>query len=191
METKTYYQEIKTDLSKFTIGRYYAGPRAKVLIWSIVNYFIFYSSIPWPITLKRFLLRLFGAKIGSNLIVKTGVRIKYPWKLTIGNNCWLGESVWIDNLEQVDIGNNVNLSQGAMLLTGNHDYTISSFPYRLGPIVLADGVWIGAKAVVCPAVVCHSHAILTVSSVANKDLEAWGIYAGNPAQFIRKRVMKA
>ena len=74
-----------------------------------------------------------------------------------------------------------------MLLTGNHDYTISSFPYRLGEIHIEDGVWIGAKAVVCPGVVCKSHSILTVSSVAAKPLDAWAVYAGNPAAFIRNR----
>jgi len=76
-----------------------------------------------------------------------------------------------------------------MLLTGNHDFTISSFPYRLGAITLEDGVWIGAQAVVCPGVVCKTHAILTVNSVATKTLEQWSIYAGNPAQFTRERKM--
>ena len=115
------------------------------------------------------------------------MRIKNPWRLTIGKNCWIGESVWIDNLEDVAIGNNVTLSQGAMLLTGNHDYKVSSFPYKLGKINLEDGVWIGAQSVVCPGVRCESHSILTVHSVATKNLDAWGIYAGNPATYIRKR----
>ncbi|RYY06172.1 MAG: colanic acid biosynthesis acetyltransferase WcaF [Sphingobacteriaceae bacterium] len=178
---------MQTDLSKFTIGNYVAGPKWKVLIWHFINYYILNSALPWPYALKRWLLNLFGAKIGKGLVIKTKVRIKNPWRLTIGENCWIGESVWIDNLEDVNIGNNVCLSQGAMLLTGNHDYTVSDFPYRLGKIILEDGVWIGAKSVVCPGVVCQSHAILTVNSVATKQLTAWTISSGNPALYIRDR----
>jgi putative colanic acid biosynthesis acetyltransferase WcaF len=176
-----------TDLSKFDVGDYKAGPRLKVFMWYFINYYIFNSAFPWPYKVKHVLLRLFGAKVGKGLVIKTKVRIKNPWRLTIGDNCWIGESVWIDNLEEVSVGSNVSISQGAMLLTGNHDYTISSFPYRLGKIVLEDGVWVGAQSVVCPGITCKSHAILTVNSVATKNLEAWSIYAGNPATFIRQR----
>ena len=181
--------KMHTDLSKFDVGDYKAGPALKVIIWYFVNYYVFNSSFPWPYKLKIGLLRLFGAKVGRGLVIKTNVRIKNPWRLSIGEHCWIGESVWIDNLEDVSIGNNVSISQGAMLLTGNHDYTISSFPYRLGKIVLEDGVWVGAQSVVCPSVTCKTHSILTVNSVATKDLDAWGIYAGNPAAFVRQRKM--
>ena len=178
-----------TDLSKFNIGDYKSGSRLKIILWYFINYTIFYSVIPWPYRFKGWLLKIFGAKIGRGVVIKTSVRIKYPWRLVVGNNCWIGEDVWIDNLEHVAIGNNVCLSQGAMLLTGNHDYTREDFPYRLGKIVLEDGVWIGAKSVVCPGITCRSHSILTVNSVASKPLDAMKIYGGNPAVFIRERIM--
>ncbi|HXD93017.1 MAG TPA: WcaF family extracellular polysaccharide biosynthesis acetyltransferase [Bacteroidia bacterium] len=177
-----------TDLSKFNIGDYH--PRAgkvKILIWYFFNYYLFNSAFPWPYIVKKGLLKMFGASIGNGLVIKPKVRIKNPWRLTIGDNCWIAESVWIDNLEDVVIGSNVCISQGALLLTGNHDYTVSSFPYRLGKILIEDGVWIGAKSVVCPGVTCKSHAILTVNSVANAQLEENSVYAGNPAVFIRSR----
>jgi putative colanic acid biosynthesis acetyltransferase WcaF len=177
-----------TDLSKFTTGDYKVGAsKPKVLLWYLFDYYLFNSAIPWPNKLKLSILSLFGAKVGSGINIKPKVRIKNPWRLTIGDNCWIGESVWIDNLEDVIIGSNVCLSQGVMLLTGNHDYTLPDFPYRLGKIHIEDGAWIGAQSVVCPGVTCESHAILTVNSVATKQLEAFGIYAGNPAVFIRKR----
>jgi putative colanic acid biosynthesis acetyltransferase WcaF len=182
--------EMTTDLSAFNTGTYKAGPKWKVLSWYFVNYYIMNSAFPWPMSLKSRLLRLFGAKVGKGLVIKTKVRIKNPWRLTIGDHCWIGESVWIDNLEDVHIGNHVCVSQGALLLTGNHDYTQADFPYRLGKIRLGDGVWIGAGSIVCPGVSCGSHAILTVKSVATRDLEPWQIYAGNPATFVRKRTMK-
>jgi putative colanic acid biosynthesis acetyltransferase WcaF len=178
---------MQTNLSKFNTGEYKAGSKLKVFVWYFINYYILNSSFPWPYRLKVFFLRVFGAKVGVGLIIKTNVRIKNPWRLEIGDHCWIGESVWIDNLENVKIGSNVCISQGSMLLTGNHDYTKSSFPYRLGIIEIEDGVWIGAKSVVCPGVKCRSHSILTVNSVATKELKSWGIYSGNPAAFVRNR----
>ena len=110
-----------------------------------------------------------------------------PWKLKIGNNVWIGEGVYIHSLDNITIGDNVCISQQSMLLTGNHDYTISSFDYRNAPILIEDGVWIGARAVVCPGVSCKSHSILSVGSVATKDLKAYEIYQGVPAKFVRQR----
>ena len=105
----------------------------------------------------------------------------------IGDNCWIGEDVWIDNLAKVTIGNHVCLSQGSYLLTGSHNYKKETFDLLLGEIVLEDGVWIGAKATVCPGVTCKSHSILAVGSIATKDLEEYGVYQGNPAVWKRKR----
>lgn len=182
-------QTARTDLSKFSTGIYEAGPKWKVLLWYPLNYFIFFSSIPWPYSLKLAVLRLFGASIGEGLVIKTGVRIKNPWRLKIGKNCWIGESVWIDNLADVELGDNVCISQGAMLLTGNHDYSLPDFPYRLGAIKIEDGVWIGARSVVCPGTVCKSHSILTVNSVVTRKMQEWSVYSGNPAVYVRERKM--
>lgn len=120
-------------------------------------------------------------------MIKPNVNIKYPWRLQINENAWIGEGVWIDNLAEVSIGANACLSQGAMLLTGNHDYSKPTFDLQTKNITLEEGVWIGAKAVVCPGVTCHSHSVLTVGSVATKDLSAYGIYQGNPAILVKNR----
>jgi putative colanic acid biosynthesis acetyltransferase WcaF len=138
--------------------------------------------------IKKIILKIFGAKIGLGLIIKPSVHIKYPWLLEIGDHCWLGENIWIDNLVKVKIGNHVCISQGAMLLTGNHDYNKSTFDLITGKILLEDGVWIGAKSIVCPGVTCHSHSILNVGSLATKNLEEFSIYQGNPA-ILKKRRM--
>ncbi|GAB2556939.1 WcaF family extracellular polysaccharide biosynthesis acetyltransferase [Spirosoma areae] len=181
----------KTDLSRFSNSWYNPGPRPKVLLWYLVNAFFLNTYLPIPARLKVAVLRLFGAKIGQGVMVKPAVNIKYPWLLRVGDYVWIGEQVWIDNLSQIDIGNNVCLSQGAMLLTGNHDYSRSTFDLTTQPITLADGVWIGAKSVVCAGVRCDSHAVLAVNSVATHSLAAYGIYQGNPAVWIRQRNIKA
>lgn len=99
---------------------------------------------------------------------------------------WIGEGVWIDNLGKVKIGNNVCISQGAMLLTGNHNYKKESFDLIVGDITLEDGIWVGAKSVVCPGVTMKSHSILTVGSVLTKDAKEYGIYQGNLAVMVKK-----
>lgn len=159
----------------------------KQALWYFTNALFVRTSLNPFMGIKIFLLKSFGAKIGKGLVIKNNVNIKFPWKLTLGNNVWLGENAWIDNLDKVKIGNNVCISQGALLLTGNHDYTLSTFDYRNAPIIIEDGAWIGAKTIVCPGVKVKSHAILTVGSIATKDMEAYSIYQGNPAQKVRIR----
>lgn len=165
--------------------------KLKIYLWFIINAFVFRSSYIPFFKLKTALLRLFGAEVGKNVLIMPSVNIRYPWKLKIGDNCWIGEASWIMNLADVTISNNVCISQGAMLLTGNHDYADPAFPQTNKPIILEEGVWIGARSVVCPGVTCKSYAILSVSSTTSKDLEAFGIYRGNPATFIKKREFKS
>lgn len=162
----------------------------KTTLWYFVNALIVRASWNPFMRLKIALLRAFGAKIGKGLVIKNNVNVKSPWNLAVGDDCWLGEDCWIDNLDKVFVGNDVCISQGALLLTGNHDYTISSMPYRNASIHIEDGAWIGAKTVVCPGVTVRRNAILTVGSVATKDMDENGIYQGNPAVRIRKRILK-
>ncbi|NDP22498.1 MAG: colanic acid biosynthesis acetyltransferase WcaF [Paludibacter sp.] len=182
---------MQSSLSSFNGSDFNKGAGIfKQMCWFFINALVVKCSLNPFMGIKILLLRMFGAKIGKGLIIKPSVNIKFPWKLVIGDNCWLGESVWIDNLDHVTIGNNVCLSQGALLLTGNHDYTDAKFPYRNAPIILEDGVWIGANAVVCSGVLCKSHSILSVGSIATKNLEEYTIYQGNPAIEVRKRIFK-
>ncbi len=179
-----------TDLSNYQNKEYNPGSRIKILIWYFCNRLFINTNFPYPSSLKVILLKMFGASIGIGVVIKPKVNIKYPWFLKIGNHVWIGEQVWIDNLTHVTIGNHVCISQGAMLLCGNHNYKKSSFDLIIGKIGLEEGVWIGAQSVVCPNVICRSHSILSVSSVANKELEAHTIYQGNPALPIRKRTIE-
>jgi putative colanic acid biosynthesis acetyltransferase WcaF len=180
----------RVDLSKFNNAWYNPGSRVKRSIWYLKNIFLFKTALPWPNGLKIFALRFFGAKVGKNVLIKPCVNIKYPWFLEIGDNVWIGEEVWIDNLGKVKIGNNVCLSQGAMLLCGNHNYTKESFDLIVGDIILEDGVWVGANSIVGPGVTMKSHSVLSAGSVLTKDTEAYGIYRGNPAEYVKGRVVE-
>jgi len=180
----------KVNLDLFQNKFYKPGNKIKILLWYLVNMFLFKTMFPFSSSIKVKILRLFGAKVGRGVVIKPKISIKYPWFLTIANDCWIGEDVWIDNLVKVNLGSNVCLSQGSCLLTGSHDYKKEAFDLILGEIVLEDGVWIGAKSIVCSSVTCKSHSVLAVGSVATSDLGAYGIYQGNPALFKRTREIK-
>nr|WP_294794375.1 WcaF family extracellular polysaccharide biosynthesis acetyltransferase [uncultured Mucilaginibacter sp.] len=178
----------KTDLSAYNNSPYHpGGTMLKRVLWYYVNAIVFKSSLFPFYGFKNFLLGLFGTKIGKRVEIKPCVNIKYPWLLAIADNVWIGEEVWIDNLVMVTIGSNVCISQGALLLTGSHNYKKTTFNLITGNITLEDGVWIGAKAIVNQGITVGSHAVLTSGSVATKNLEPYGIYQGNPAVKVRDR----
>lgn len=180
----------KVELSGYRSPLVVGASRLKQVCWYLVNVIFFINPLNPFISLKLFWLRLFGAKVGKGVVIKPSVNIKFPWKLTIGNYVWIGEKVWIDNLGAVVLQDNVCLSQGALLLCGNHNYKSVSFDLMVGTISLEEGVWIGAGAVVTGGVTCRSHSVLTTHSVASRDLEAYGIYQGNPAIKIRERIIQ-
>ena len=165
----------RVELNKFDNSNF---KRKNILIrvlWYFLNeLFLKNSFFIWQLP-KIILLKFFGAKIGIGLVLKPSVSIKYPWNLIIGKNCWVGENVWIDNLDKVIISDNVCLSQGSMLLCGNHNFNKSTFDLITGEIKLNEGVWVGAKSIVCPGVTLETNSVLAVNSVASKDLAKWSL----------------
>jgi putative colanic acid biosynthesis acetyltransferase WcaF len=139
--------------------------------------------------LKSIVLRLFGAAIGRRSYIKPGLKVKFPWYLTVGDYCWIGEDVWIDNLAPVTIGSNVCVSQSAYLCTGNHDWKSVNMKLFRRPIVLNDGCWVGARSTICPGVTVGTAAVVAVGCVATRDIPPYEIWAGNPASFVRMRTL--
>ena len=182
---------MKTDLSTYDNAWYSPGAGFfKRSLWYFTNSLFLINPLNPSNSLKVFFLKLFGARVGKGVHIKPGVNIKYPWLLEIGNHVWIGEKAWIDNLTRVKIEDHVCLSQGAMLLTGNHNFKKSGFDLMIGEIHLEEGVWIGAQAVVCPGVTCKSHSVLTAGSVATTSLDAYWIYQGNPATAKKQRIIE-
>jgi len=159
-------------------------------VWYVVQWLLVSSWMPGS-GYRRFILRSFGAKIGRGVVFRPGLRVTMPWKLEIGDDCWIGRDVWIDNLAPVRIANNVCISQGAYFCTGNHDWLDPSFRLITEPITLEPGSWVGAKAVLCPGVILNTCAIAAAGSVVQKSIPEYEIHAGNPARFVRRREAKA
>jgi putative colanic acid biosynthesis acetyltransferase WcaF len=188
---KTTFEGGAVDLANFRAGQFDRGAGfLREGLW-IVTSLILFRLCPFKFSAaKSLVLRAFGAKIGRGVVIKPRVAITFPWKLTLGNNVWLGEECWLLNLDRITIGNNVCISQRAFLCTGNHNYKSESFELMLKPIRVEDGAWIGASAWVAAGVCVGSHAVLAAGSIAARDLEPFGIYRGNPATFVKKRVIQ-
>jgi putative colanic acid biosynthesis acetyltransferase WcaF len=158
-------------------------------LWIFLGAPVLASPLMLSAAVRSWILRLFGATIGVNMYMKPRVRVKFPWYLTVGDHCWIGEDVWIDNLAPVWIGSHVCVSQGAYLCTGNHDWAKPNLKLFTRPIRLERGCWVGAKTLVGPGVTVNEGAILTAGSVATRDLLPFGIYTGNPAVLTKQRVV--
>lgn len=148
---------------------------------------VFQSRLPWPSGIKVRLLRLFGARIGSGVVIRSRVNVSFPWRLTIGDHSWIGDEVLILSLADVSIGANVCISQRAFLCTGSHDHRKPTFDLITKPIRIDDGAWIGAMSFVGPDVTVGRGAVCAAGSVVVRDVEPGVIVGGNPARPIRDK----
>lgn len=178
-------------LADYSTGKFSRGRSAMTeVLWQLFQWILLSSWLPGS-SFRRLILRLFGAHIGQGVVIKQGVRVKFPWRLSVGDDSWIGEDVWIDNLADVVIGKNCCLSQGAYLCTGSHDWTSPTFDLLVKPIAVGEGAWIAAGAAVGPGVTIGQGAVLSLGSVATADLNAWSIYSGSPASFQKERTLRS
>ena len=136
---------------------------------------------------RRWLLCVFGAKIGRQTRIHNNARVYFPWRFRIGEHSAIGEHALIYNLGSIEIGDYVTVSQRAHLCAGTHDYSTRKMPLIRAKIVLQDDVWICADAFVGPNVTVCEGAIIGACAVATSDIDAWTIVAGNPAKAIKLR----
>lgn len=169
--------------------KYRSSEQLRRVIWGLVTPLFRFSPricFGW----RRFLLRLFGAKVGCQTHIYNSAIIYMPWNLTIGDQSSIGEWALIYNLGPITIGNRTTISQRVHLCAGTHDYTDPALPLLKPPIVIKDQAWICADAFVGPNVTVGEGAIVGARAVVSKDVEPWAIMAGNPAKFIRRRELK-
>jgi putative colanic acid biosynthesis acetyltransferase WcaF len=161
--------------------------KAVEAVWYLIKCTFFLSALPWPSSLKRALLRLFGARIGAHVYIKPRVNVHFPWKLEVGDHTWIGEEVFLLNMEPIVIGAHCCISQRAFLCTGNHDFRQISMPFRNRPIVVEEGAWIGAQSFVGPGITVGAEAVVAAGSVVTKSLPRGMRCAGNPCAALGPR----
>ncbi|RST85167.1 acetyltransferase [Aquibium carbonis] len=137
---------------------------------------------------RRFLLRLFGARIGAQVHIHPSVRIAIPWNIEIGDETAVGDRVILYSLGRISLGRRTTISQGAHLCAGTHDWRRPDRPLMKPPIHVEDDAWVCADAFVGPAVTVGAGAIVGARAVVMRDVPAMVVVTGNPAREIRKLV---
>ncbi|MFT5716078.1 MAG: putative colanic acid biosynthesis acetyltransferase WcaF [Oleiphilaceae bacterium] len=179
------------DLSQFNNISFSRGSSViKELIWRLTQWFFFRIDFITAYAFKSKILRFFGAKIERNITWKPLAKVTFPWKLSIGENSWIGEEVWMLNLAPINLGKNVCISQRAFLCTGSHHWSKRSFDLIVKPITIENGVWICANVFVGAGVTIGENTLVTAGSVVNKDLPPNMICSGNPCVPIKPRVFE-
>ena len=128
--------------------------------------------------LRIAILRLSGAKIGMNAVLRCRIRIHFPWNLEIGDDCWIGEEVWFINHEKIKIGSNVCISQRSIICSGGHNYRSASLEYAHKPIEIKDGAWVCLDAKVLPGVTIGECSVVSAGEVARKSVPDYSMLVG-------------
>ena len=158
-----------------------------MVLWQFVQSTLFALS-PQPFfAWRRFLLRLFGAKIGRKVLLRPTVRVTYPWKTEIGDYSWVGDHVELYSLDCISIGSHSVISQRSYLCTGSHDMADLAFSYITAPITVGDQVWIASDVFVAPGVKVGKGAVVGARSTVFRDVPPEVVAIGEPARVLRHR----
>jgi putative colanic acid biosynthesis acetyltransferase WcaF len=159
------------------------------VLWGAAG--LFFRLSPRPLFAWRaWLLRRFGARVGRRVHVYPSVKIVIPWNLAIGDDSSIGDEALIYNLGPVTIGARSTVSHRAHLCAGTHDYRDPTLPLMRLPIAIGDDAWVCAQSLIGPGVVIGDGVVVGAGAVVMKNVAAWTVVAGNPAQFVKHRVLQ-
>jgi putative colanic acid biosynthesis acetyltransferase WcaF len=165
--------------------------KLKMRLWAVIQSTIFRFSPSLFRAYRRWLLGMFGAKLAKNASIHQTARIDCPWNLEMGEFASIGEHAWVYSLDKIFIESYVCVGQRAVLLTGTHDFTLSSFPLVTKPIHLLYGSWIATGATILPGVTVEALCVIGAASVVTRSMPAQMVCAGNPCKPLKKRELKA
>jgi putative colanic acid biosynthesis acetyltransferase WcaF len=176
------------DLSQFKLPENFRGRNSIIVqLWWLCDFLFFRPSPQILYSWRSFLLRLFGAKVGKNVIIRPSVKITYPWKIEIGDFAWIGDDVVLYSLGTIKIGKNAVISQKSYLCAASHNYNSLSFDIFSKPIIIEDEVWIATDVFIAPGVTVGKGAVVGARSSVFKSIEGGFIYSGNPLKSVKKR----
>jgi putative colanic acid biosynthesis acetyltransferase WcaF len=165
------------------------GNKLARALWNLV-WLLFYRPSPVPLHgWRRFLLRLFGAKVGRNAHPYPSAKVWAPWNLEMGDHSCLSHQVDCYCVDRIKLGAHTTVSQYSFLCTASHDYTDRAMPLITAPITLGDWVWITADVFVAPGVTIGDGSVITARSSVFRDIEPWTVATGNPAQPVKPRLL--
>lgn len=177
------------ELNSFDLPESFRGkPAWFVQIWWLVQDTLFACSPQFLYGWRRWLLKAFGAQIGTNVLIRPSAKITYPWKVKIGDHSWIGDDVTLYSLGNITIGNNVVISQKSYLCSASHDYRSPSFDIYASDVTIEDEAWVATDVYVGPGVTIRRGAVIGARSSVFGDMPAGMICFGSPARPIKPRI---
>ena len=180
----------ETEPSKVNL-RAYRNPQGSVIrrfVWEVIWMFGGRWTPRWALNWwRRLLMRAFGAKIGKDVRLQGGAAIWQPWRITIGANSWVDGTANLYSVDDIRIGHDAVISEGAFICTASHDLASRTFALTSAPVEIGDYAWICAHAIVLPGVKIGEGAVVASGAVVAEDVEPWTVVGGVPAKFIKKR----
>jgi putative colanic acid biosynthesis acetyltransferase WcaF len=164
-------------------------PRWFEALWVLTRCFFFTTSLPWPNGMKRVLLRRFGAKVGKGVVIRPGVYVHFPWRLVVGDHCWIGDSCQLLNIAPITFEDHVALAHEVYLAAGGHDIRSATMAGKHAPILIKTGSWVASRAFIGPGVTVHERVVVGAAAVVMRDVGPDVVVAGNPAKVIGPRVI--
>lgn len=161
--------------------------KVKMVLWMIIKAIFFETALPWPYALKRALLRLFGARIGKGVVIRTRVYVHFPWRLEVGDHCWIGDGSQLLSVASITMEDHVALAHEVYLAAGGHDINSATMVPKNEPIHIKSGTWIASRAFVGPGVTINEDVVVAAAAVVVRDVEPAVIVGGNPAKTLRPR----
>lgn len=176
------YQKYQNNLSfKNKLGR---------LVWNFVYTFLFRPlDLPFFNGYRIAILRLFGAQIGQGCKINARAKIWAPWRLIIGDLVAIGFDAYIYNPGIIKLGSKITISQRSHLCSASHDITKADNPLTVSGIVINDRSWVAADAFIGPGVIIGEGAVVGARAAVFKDVKPWTVVGGNPAKFLKDRVI--
>lgn len=183
------YDHSMQRLDKFQLPKGFRGrSSAYVQLWWLVQATFFSYTPQFMYGWRRWLLRLFGAKVGNGVLIRASVKITYPWKVDIGDYAWIGDDVILYSLGNINIGKHAVVSQRSYICTGSHITSSRNFRIYSKPIIIEDGAWLATDVFVAPGVRIGRNALIGARSSVFSDAKPGFIHVGTPAKPLRERI---
>lgn len=179
----------KVDLSNYS-SEFSLKNRIARFVWGLVWFFLFRPSPRFAMGWRRFLLRLFGARVGHGAHVYPDARVWAPWNLEMGDFSCLGPGSNCYCVARIRIGAHATISQFAYLCSAGHDIKDPHMRLLRAPIVIEDGAWVCAGAYVGPGIAVRRNGVLAAMACLTRELPEGEVWGGNPAVFLKQRNIK-